>query len=94
MRGQGQLVRGNRNWNTRIEGTTPDYSSMRNQVPVMGRFFTAEENQSRQRVAVIGQTVMKELFGEEKPRGPDDKGEPDQLPGNRRPPHVRIQRVP
>ena len=69
VRGQGQLVRGNRNWNTRIEGTTPDYSSMRNQVPVMGRFFTAEENQSRQRVAVIGQTVMKELFGEENPVG-------------------------
>lgn len=67
--GQGQLVRGNRNWNTRIEGTTPEYAQMRNQEPVMGRFFTDEENRSRQRVAVIGQTVVDELFGEENPVG-------------------------
>lgn len=35
----------------------------------MGRFFTEEENISRRRIALLGQTVLKELFGEENPIG-------------------------
>jgi len=60
--GQGQAVYGNRNWNTAVVGATKDYPNVRNAVPVMGRFFTEEEDQMRRRVAVIGQTVARELF--------------------------------
>lgn len=67
--GRGQLVYKNRNWSTRVTGTTPEHAPMRNQEPVMGRFFTEAENASRRRVAVIGHRVMRELFGSENPLG-------------------------
>ena len=67
--GQGQLVYGNKNWSTQVMGVTPDYASVRNQEPVSGRFFTADENQTRQRLVLIGQTVQRELFGNEDPMG-------------------------
>lgn len=67
--GSGQLVYGDENWSTRVVGTTPEYAPMKNQEPVAGRFFTAEENQARQRVALIGQTVQRSLFKDEEPVG-------------------------
>ncbi len=67
--GQGQLVYGNKNWSTQVIGVTPDYASVRNQEPVSGRFFTADENQTRQRLVLIGQTVRRELFENEDPIG-------------------------
>ncbi len=67
--GQGQLVFGNKNWNTRVNGVTPEYASMRNQEPVSGRFFTAEEDQGRERVVLLGKTVRDALFGDEEPLG-------------------------
>ncbi len=67
--GQGQLVYGNKNWSTRVNGVVPEYASMRNQEPVAGRFFTTAEDQGRQRVVLIGKTVQAALFGEEEPLG-------------------------
>ncbi|MFH1800483.1 MAG: ABC transporter permease [Candidatus Omnitrophota bacterium] len=67
--GQGQLVFGNKNWSTRVLGVVPDYASMRNQEPVAGRFFTADEDQERQRVVLLGKTVKEALFGDEEPLG-------------------------
>jgi macrolide transport system ATP-binding/permease protein len=69
VNGSGQLVYGDKNWSTQVIGATPEYASMKNQVPVAGRFFTAEENQARRRVALIGQTVQQSLFGGEDPLG-------------------------
>jgi len=69
VRGSGQLVYGDKNWNTQVLGVTPEYAPMKNQEPVSGRFFTAEENQSRHRVALIGKTVQDALFGNEDPIG-------------------------
>jgi macrolide transport system ATP-binding/permease protein len=67
--GRGQLVRGNRNWNTRLQGVGVDYPDMRSAEPVEGRFFTEEELRRRERVAVLGATVVRELFGEAGPVG-------------------------
>jgi len=67
--GQGQVVYGNKNWNTRVIGTTPEYASMKNQEPIAGRFFTETENQVRRRVALVGQTIVREVFGPENPIG-------------------------
>ncbi|MBN2120201.1 MAG: ABC transporter permease [Candidatus Omnitrophica bacterium] len=69
VRGRGQIVCGNKNWNTEVLGTGVDYAPMRASVPVVGRFFAEEELRSRQKVVVLGMTVVKELFGEENPLG-------------------------
>lgn len=67
--GRGQLVYGNKNWNTQVEGAGVDYPQMRAFVPEVGRFFTEHEVKMREKVAVIGTTVARELFGEENPVG-------------------------
>jgi len=65
-----QAVYGANNCNTQIMGTDVDYAEMRASVPTAGRFFTEAENRSRKRVAVIGVTVVKNLFpGGENPLG-------------------------
>lgn len=69
VQGGGQVVYGNKNWRTRLMGTGAEYSYMRAAEPVLGRFFSARENALRRRVAVLGQTVVRELFGEESPLG-------------------------
>jgi macrolide transport system ATP-binding/permease protein len=67
--GRGQLVYGNKNWNTQIEGVDVDYARMRASVPVVGRFFTDYEIKMREKLAVLGTTVVRELFGDENPVG-------------------------
>ncbi|MDD4178739.1 MAG: ABC transporter permease [Candidatus Margulisbacteria bacterium] len=67
--GRVQVVAQNKNWNTSVMGTTPDFQSVRNSIPDRGRFFTEEEVTSRAKVAVIGKTVATELFGDSDPIG-------------------------
>ena len=69
VRGRGQAVYGNKNWSTQIVGTTSDYSAIRASNPAVGRFFTDDEGRQRSRIAVIGMTVVKELFQEKNPIG-------------------------
>jgi len=59
----------NRNWNTSLLGTGTPYASMRAAIPPVGRFFTDAENLRRARVAVVGMTVVRELFGDANPIG-------------------------
>ena len=51
-------------YSTSIEGTNPDFPAVRNIKIANGRFFNEEESKSRTKVAIIGQTVVTELFGE------------------------------
>jgi len=67
--GRGQLVYGNKNWNTQVQGTGIDYAPMRAAVPTVGRFFTEQELRMRQKVAVLGNTVVEQLFGNSNPIG-------------------------
>lgn len=67
--GRSQVVYANNNANTQVEGTSVEYAPMRASVPIVGRFFTEEELRSRAKVAVIGMTVVKELFGDANPVG-------------------------
>lgn len=73
VRGRGQLVAGSKNWNSQIQGVTPEYESMRASQPVAGRFFTFEEMKRRERVVLIGATVAKALYGNADPTGSDLK---------------------
>ncbi|HKY62180.1 MAG TPA: ABC transporter permease [bacterium] len=67
--GRVQVTFGGQNWNTRVEGTSPTYAEMRAAQPVIGRFFNEEENKQRARVALLGQTVVQNLFGGASPLG-------------------------
>ncbi len=67
--GRGQVTYLDKNWNTQITGVTSDYASMRASQPVQGRFFDDEENQKRARVAVIGKSIVRELFTGQDPVG-------------------------
>ncbi len=67
--GRAQVVFQNKNWNTSVTGVSADYPKLRDVEIEVGRFFTAADNNSRAKVAVIGQTVAKELFGDEDPVG-------------------------
>ncbi|MGH7916054.1 MAG: ABC transporter permease, partial [Candidatus Binataceae bacterium] len=65
-----QLVYNNRNWSTSIEGVTPAYLSIRDWPVISGRIFTTRETRSAAPVCVLGQTVVKNLFGpDENPIG-------------------------
>ncbi|MCR9128398.1 MAG: ABC transporter permease [Alphaproteobacteria bacterium] len=50
------------NWPTQILGAHPDYIEVRDWEIAEGRLFTASENQRSARVAILGQTVIDELF--------------------------------
>jgi macrolide transport system ATP-binding/permease protein len=67
--GRGQVVYGSKNWNTQVEGVGVDYALLRAAVPTIGRFFTEDEVRMRNKVAVLGNTVVKEVFGEDNPIG-------------------------
>jgi len=64
-----QVVFGNQNWNVRIEGYGEQYPGLRNWKVVQGRFFDPSQVKLAARVAVLGQTVWKELFGGANPIG-------------------------
>ena len=67
--GSGQLVYGNKNWNTQVEGVGTSYAAIRSLIPEVGRFFNEQEVKAREKVAVLGTTVVKELFGGADPVG-------------------------
>jgi macrolide transport system ATP-binding/permease protein len=71
--GRGQLVYANKNWNTQLEGVDVDYAEMRAAVPAIGKFFTDYEVKMREKVALLGPTVARELFGDTNPVGENIK---------------------
>jgi putative ABC transport system permease protein len=60
---RGQVIAGNQNWNTRIEGTDVDFTSIRNWQPKFGAFFTPQDVRAASKVAVLGSVVSDTLFG-------------------------------
>ncbi len=64
-----QVVYGNRNWRTRITGTTNAYFTVREWGLRSGRIFTPEEEQRAGKVAVVGKTVVENLTGDIYPLG-------------------------
>ena len=67
--GNAQVVYGNKNTNTDINGVTPNYPDVRNFPVEQGSFLTEEDNRLMRRVAVLGKTVVEDLFGEKNPIG-------------------------
>ena len=57
-----QLVAGNQNWTASVEGTTPNVLDIRNYQLEEGRNLNQRDLTSRDRVCVIGQTIVENLF--------------------------------
>jgi len=67
--GRGQALYGGKNWNTRVEGVSPSFFPVRGIVPAAGRTFDGHEARVRSCVALVGRTVVRELFGDRSPVG-------------------------
>jgi putative ABC transport system permease protein len=67
MRTGAQVIAGNTNWSTSIMGGTNDYLEAREWPLQSGRTFETAEIQGSAKVAMIGQTVATQLFGESDP---------------------------
>jgi putative ABC transport system permease protein len=65
IRGQNQVVAGNANWSTSVQGSDPDLFAVQDWALEDGRFFTAEEARGARKVVVLGATVAEALFGDE-----------------------------
>jgi putative ABC transport system permease protein len=63
LRGSAQVVFGNTNWSTQIFGVTPEYLDVRQWPLASGRSFEPAEMAGAGKVALVGATVARQLFG-------------------------------
>ena len=67
--GSAQVVYGANNWNTQVMGVTPSYLDVREWRLIAGQPITETDNRAVTRVALVGQTVVRQLFAGEDPVG-------------------------
>ncbi|MGZ9213122.1 MAG: ABC transporter permease [Candidatus Binatia bacterium] len=67
MRRQEQLIAGNLNWGSLAQGVAPEFEQIRDWQIEAGRFLHDGDMDSAAKVAVIGQTVARQLFGADDP---------------------------
>ncbi|HXW08466.1 MAG TPA: ABC transporter permease [Vicinamibacterales bacterium] len=60
---RGQVIAGNQNWSTRIEGTGVDFPLIRNWPTRYGAYFTQQDVNAAAKVVVLGTLVSETLFG-------------------------------
>ena len=65
----GQVVYGNANWSTSIVGTDNRYFQIKDWDLAYGRYFSQTDVKNAGKVAILGTTVVKELFGDVDPLG-------------------------
>jgi putative ABC transport system permease protein len=64
-----QVVAGNQNWTTNVQGATPNILNIRDYTLEEGRNYNTRDMTSRDRVCVIGKTIVENLFPEGNPVG-------------------------
>ncbi|MEW6185136.1 MAG: ABC transporter permease [Thermodesulfobacteriota bacterium] len=64
-----QIIFGNQNWNTTVTGVPPGFFDIRNWTLASGRIFNEQEMTGAVKVAIIGKTIVENLFGSEDPLG-------------------------
>ena len=67
--GVAQIVAGHLNWSTGVQGTSPGFLNVRDWDLSAGRAFTQQDVKSATKVALLGQTVAYNLFGDQNPVG-------------------------
>ena len=60
---RGQIIAGNQNWSSQVQGTDTDLPLIRSWPTKYGSFFTQQDVTGAQKVAVLGQVVAETLFG-------------------------------
>jgi putative ABC transport system permease protein len=60
---RGQLIAGNQNWNTQVQGTDVDLPLINAWPTEMGAFFTPQDVTTAAKIAVLGTVVRDQLFG-------------------------------
>ncbi len=73
VRGSDTITWGDQKTDTSFTGVSGDYLNVEDAVVGSGRFFTEDENRAANRLAVLGSTVAKDLFGDQDPLGKDIK---------------------
>jgi len=68
-RGRVQVIAGNQNWNTSIEGGNEDYLEIRNWPLTSGANYTARDILVAEKVCLIGSTVALNLYPDQDPVG-------------------------
>jgi putative ABC transport system permease protein len=69
VRGRSQVIAGDQNWNTQVEGGNEDYVVIRNWPIAQGANFTPRDIQIADKVCLLGSTVAEMLFSGEDPLG-------------------------
>jgi putative ABC transport system permease protein len=69
IRTRAQIAAGSQNWNTSIQGESPEYFDIRHWPIVAGASFTAQDVRSANKVAVIGKTIADQMYPGENPIG-------------------------
>ena len=69
VRDREQILANGLNWNTQVQGEGPDYPQIRNWKIASGVMFTEQDVRSLAKTAVIGKTVVDQLFPNENPLG-------------------------
>jgi putative ABC transport system permease protein len=64
-----QVVYGNQNWSTGVNGTTAEYFEIRDWPLASGRIFNDQEMTGAAKVAILGQSVVDNLFENQNPLG-------------------------
>ena len=64
-----QIIYGNQNWSTSIQGGEVDWPLIRSWNVAQGQFFTDADNRAAAKVCVLGATIVTNLFGDEDPIG-------------------------
>ncbi|MEN8152932.1 MAG: ABC transporter permease [Acidobacteriota bacterium] len=69
LRTPAQVIAGGSNWSTSVNGVDANYLTIKEWELENGFFFTKRDVRSRSKVAVLGKTVVDELFGDNDPVG-------------------------
>jgi putative ABC transport system permease protein len=64
-----QIITGRGNWRTEIDGVSTDYLTIRNWGVTSGDLFTDDDVRTKRKVAVLGATIVKNLFPDSDPVG-------------------------
>jgi len=64
-----QVIVGDQNWSTQVQGVAPEFQQIREWQVEEGRFISQADVESTAKVALIGQTVAYNLFGDNDPVG-------------------------
>ena len=67
VRRQEQVIAGNLNWGTLVQGVAPEIQQIRDWEIAQGRFLHEGDVDSAAKVAVVGETVVRQLFGNDDP---------------------------